>query len=375
MPRYGGVAMLLHWLIAACVLALAGLGLVMVRGGLQLQTKIALYQLHKSLGATVLALMLLRILWRLTHRPPPLPTSMPAWERAAAHTTHAVLYLLLVLVPISGWVMVSGSPIPVPTRLFWTVTVPHLEPFASWPAEIRRAWSPALKQVHLVMAVTLLALIVLHVLAALRHHFVLKDDILRRMLPSRQRSGAIVIAGLATMLAAAPEARAQEAPTWKVDAAKSSIGFEATAAGQKFPGAFKSFTAEIRFDPAAPEKTRITATIKSKSVSTGTSEIDDALSGKEWFDAKQFPDAIFKSERAEKTADGAYRLSGTLTLKGRPQPSSVPFKLTVTDGRARAEGEAVVDRLAFGIGPEGPIEGTVVAREVRMRIIIEAERE
>ena len=376
MASYTGVAKFLHWLIALLVISLAGLGLTMTRGGFGLEAKLKLYQVHKSLGLTVLALMVVRILWRLRHAPPALPDTITPFERLAARWTHVLLYALLLVIPVSGWLLVSGSVIAVPTRYFWLFAVPHFEPLASLSLEARRGWAPLLKEVHFVMALILLALVGLHAAAALRHHFALKDDVLTRMLPARRRRhdvvAALIAAGLIMLLA--PDATAQEAPAWKVDAAKSSLAFEVDAGGQRFPGAFAAFTIDVRFDPAAPEKTRIKAVIKTASLKTGTDEIDSAIAGKDWLDAKQFPDAVFVADSAERTGEGSYRLKGTLTIKGRSKPVDVAFKLGLTGARGRIDGEATVNRLDFAIGPEGAIEGTVIAREVKLKLVIEADR-
>jgi cytochrome b561 len=171
--RYGAVAQALHWLIAALVLVMFGLGWTMADLPLGEQ-KLELYQLHKSLGATIFALVVLRLAWRLTHAPPPLPARLPAWERSAAVAAHALFYVLLLVQPLIGLLQSNAANFPV---VAWGV-VPL-------PALIGsdEALGETLVEVHEVVARVLLVLILVHVGAALRHHFVLKDDVLRRMLP------------------------------------------------------------------------------------------------------------------------------------------------------------------------------------------------
>ncbi|MBP2497511.1 cytochrome b561 [Methylobacterium sp. PvP062] len=183
--RYSAVAILLHWASALGVLVLIGLGLTMTHAGLAPLRQFQLYQWHKSVGITVLALTALRVLWRLTHRPPPHPAGMPARERRAAAAAHHLLYLLLVGLPLTGWAVVSLSPFNIPTVLYGIVPWPHL-PLAGLAPD--PAAEGVLKRVHALGAWFLAALLAIHVAAALRHHLLLRDDVLRRMLPGRSTS-------------------------------------------------------------------------------------------------------------------------------------------------------------------------------------------
>jgi cytochrome b561 len=172
--RYGAVAQTLHWLIAALVVVMFGLGWYM--GDLPLgPRKLELYQLHKSIGLTIFALAVLRLCWRLTHPAPPLPAHMAPWERAAARTSHALLYAMLLIQPMIGFLQSNAANFPV---VVWDVLpLPALiapdEPLAD-----------RLVDVHEWGARIILFLVLLHIAAALRHHFWLKDDVLRRMLPT-----------------------------------------------------------------------------------------------------------------------------------------------------------------------------------------------
>ncbi|AWV15690.1 MULTISPECIES: cytochrome b [Methylobacterium] len=189
--RYSAVAILLHWASALAVLVLIGLGLTMTHAALAPLRQFQLYQWHKSVGVTVLALTVLRLLWRLTHRPPPHPVGMPARERRAAAAAHHLLYLLLVGLPLTGWAVVSLSPFNIPTVLYGLVPWPHLPLAAHVPDPA--AAEGLLKQVHALGAWFLAALLAVHVAAALRHHFLLRDDVLRRMLPGRRPSTAPIV--------------------------------------------------------------------------------------------------------------------------------------------------------------------------------------
>ena len=171
--RYLSVAQGFHWITAAFVLATIGIALYMT--GLPLSPeKIKVYNLHKSIGVSILSLTLLRLLWRLACPAPALPAEMPSWERAAARVSHVSIYAILLTQPVVGIVHSWSASFPV--VVFGLFTLPGL----TGP-------DPDLKErletLHSTLGWTFIALICLHVLAALRHHFVVKDAILRRMLP------------------------------------------------------------------------------------------------------------------------------------------------------------------------------------------------
>lgn len=171
--RYGVVAQVLHWVIAILVFAMFGLGYYMEDLPLS-QEKLELYNTHKSLGITIFSLALIRLVWRLFNAAPPLPEHMAPWERAAAHMSHALLYGLILIQPLIGFLQSNAANFPV---VVWDVL--------PLPAIIGtdEALGETLAGVHGVVANVLAVLILVHIAAALRHHFILKDNVLRRMLP------------------------------------------------------------------------------------------------------------------------------------------------------------------------------------------------
>jgi len=176
---YGLIAILFHWMMALLIIGLFVFGKYMTGLDPMAPDTFALYQLHKSLGFLVLALVLARLAWRLANPSPALPETMPGFERLAAHLGHAGLYALMLAIPLSGWLMVSASPWGIPTVVFDMLPVPHLpvpEALGS-KAEAENT----LKGLHELLANGLLFLVVLHVAAALKHHFLNRDDVLRRM--------------------------------------------------------------------------------------------------------------------------------------------------------------------------------------------------
>jgi len=177
-PRsYHRVTILLHWLIALGIFCLIPLGAYMHELPLS-PTKFQLYLIHKSLGISVLALVMVRLWWRFTHRPPALPASMTALEQKLAHAMQHALYLFMITSPLTGWLMSSAFGKPV--ILFDAIPLPDLVA----PSE---ALGDTFKLLHMISNISLSTLISLHVLAALKHHFKDKDEVLVRMLPILSR--------------------------------------------------------------------------------------------------------------------------------------------------------------------------------------------
>ncbi len=179
--RFSSVAILLHWTIAALIVANVLIGLY--AGGLKGLAQFAMLQWHKSFGITVLVLSLARLGWRLGNAPPPLPASMPTWEKAAAHATHWGFYLVMVGLPVTGWIMVSASPLGIPTLLYKVIPWPHIGLVHALPMTQPKPLEALMVEVHETLAWGSIALLILHVGAALKHHFRNGDDVLWRMAP------------------------------------------------------------------------------------------------------------------------------------------------------------------------------------------------
>ncbi|WP_397576236.1 cytochrome b [Sphingorhabdus sp.] len=175
--RYSRVAILLHWLIAALMLFAIPLGLYSAENEGPLADQLT--NIHKLVGIAILALTLVRIGWRLTHKPAPLSATIAPALRLAARTTHLVFYLLLLALPLSGWWMTSAFPKRHPFGVSGVFEVPFL------PVEMSMASAGAAHEVHEVLGWLTIGLIFLHVAAALKHHFYDRDDILAWMLGAK----------------------------------------------------------------------------------------------------------------------------------------------------------------------------------------------
>lgn len=180
MQRYGTVAIALHWLIALLVLAQIYLGWWMIEiPKYPVGVRAAWFNLHKSIGLTIAALIVLRLAWRLRHPPPALPASLPAWQARAAGINHFLLYAVLLLQPLVGYLGSSFSGYPI---RYFGLTLPN------W------GWdSPALKailsEIHFGLAWLVSALVLVHVAAAIAH-LVKRDGVFQRMLPSARAAAA-----------------------------------------------------------------------------------------------------------------------------------------------------------------------------------------
>jgi len=172
-PRsvYTRTAVALHWFVAVLITAGFTLGATMTDLHMS-PRKLKLYSYHKWIGITVLGLVLIRLLWRLTHPAPP-DEPMPRWQRVAAHVTHWLLYALMIATPMVGWLYTSAAGYPVVYLKLWQL--PDL-------VSKNKQLADVLVQVHGVLAWTLLWVVLLHAAAAFKHHFFDRDATLRRML-------------------------------------------------------------------------------------------------------------------------------------------------------------------------------------------------
>ena len=173
--RYHSISVLLHWLLGIAIVAVFAVGLYMADLPFSPQ-RLKLYNWHKWAGVVILGLSLVRLFWRLTHRPPELPSSiqnaMPAWQRTAHHATHHGLYLLFFAVPLLGWAYSSAAGFPI--VLFGVMPLPDFVPVSPDLAE-------ALKPLHKLSAFAMAALVLLHVAGALKHALIDRDGLLSRM--------------------------------------------------------------------------------------------------------------------------------------------------------------------------------------------------
>lgn len=374
--RYSSVAIALHWLLALAMVCQLVLGFVMPND----ESGFAAYQLHKSIGIAILLLTLVRLAWRIVRRPPP-PLER-GFGAVLASAVHWGFYAVLILGPLTGWLLVSTAPVKVPTVLFGSVPWPHLPA----PASINEAS----EEVHELLAFIAIGLLALHVAGALRHHLILRDGLLGRMAPGGSAGlaalltcGIALAGGVTAMLAAGPDrpapARrpmvaeavplpvAKEAvepeaepsvepsdepsapPVWTISPG-GRLGFSVANGGEQLSGSFARWSGAIAFDPERPETADIRIDIDLASASLGDATMDSTLAGAEFFAVGAHPRATWRSTSVRRTGPNRYSAQGILSLKGVSRPQSFTFTLSGGGLRRSVSGSATIDREAFGVG-------------------------
>jgi cytochrome b561 len=379
--RYTVVAIALHWLIAAGIIGMIALGWIM--DDVPDQQAYGLIQIHKSFGITILLLSVARVVWRLMNPPPPEPP-MPGWQRGLALFVHVGLYVLIIAMPLTGWIMASASS-DAPTRWFGLFDA-RMPVIPGLPSETRKGLEDGFEFAHSNLQWVIIAMLVLHVAGALKHQFVDKDHLLARMAPGLfgRTAGppdnghgliwavgapllvAAIVLGATVAPAAAPPAttvatadgpapvdRSSPAPFWTVDLAQSSIVFKSAYMGRPFEGRFEKWDATIQFDPANPRDARIRVVIPTISAKTGEPYFDDSISQGDWFNSAKFPEAVFEvNEGVFKDSETEFEATGVLTVKDIRYPVRLPFTLEINGANAKMHGETTLQRLDIDIGKD-----------------------
>ena len=175
---YTSTAKTLHWLMSLIIFGLLLLGFYMSDLPLSPE-KLQFYSWHKWAGVTIFLLAIIRLGWRITHKPPKMPAEMPLLQRRAAHLFHVALYVLMFMIPLSGWLMSSAKGYQ--TVWFGVLPIPDLLPKDKVVGDV-------LQELHEILNTVLIGILAIHILAALKHHFFDKDDVLKQMLPLKQTS-------------------------------------------------------------------------------------------------------------------------------------------------------------------------------------------
>lgn len=379
---YGPVARALHWTTAALILILLPLGFIAESASHavnapgaapspeDLDRVVWLFSLHKTLGVLTLGTAVLRILWALMRkRPAPLHPERRL-ETFAAEAIHFALYGALIAVPLSGWVHHAATSGFAP---IWGIG--QTLPFVPQSATVARAAS----MLHELSVWLLIGTLALHVAGALKHALIDRDATLARMTrgavprnlsatPHRAAPAtalaALVLWALIPTLAAFDGAFAlqtkapalqQAQSEWQVT--QGTLAIAITQMGKRVEGRFSDWTADIRFDPDAPadQKGEVTVTISIPSLELGS--VADQAMGPDYFDAQTFATARFSGPIRE--TEQGYVADGTLSIKDRAIPLSLPFSLKLEGDTATASGMAQTDRRDFAIGSGVTEPGTL----------------
>ncbi len=408
--RYATIAIILHWLIALAIVVQVGLAW---RMGSKTPEGFALNQLHKSIGVTILMLSVIRLGWRLTNPLPPEPPGLARWERVLSQVVQWGFYVIMIGLPLTGWLMVSTSRIAIPTLLFWTVpwpAIPGAEALAPASREIAHTIG---EKAHGLLALGGYGLFVLHVAGALKHQvFEPNTPILSRMAPGavsgRWWDLRLILIAIALVGAAAfgefvhpPHPAQGPSPVAQVPAASflpqttatqtavqtaaqskaplawtvapgSSLNFQTVWSGEAVQGRFEIWKADILFGPDALDRSKVTVVIDMTSAKTGDDQRDASLPSADWFDAATHPKAVFTATKFEKAGAERYLARGTLDLRGVKKPVSLPFKLNIVGDKAQMIGEVDLDRTLFGVGQGAFAATDQVSGKVVVRIQLNA---
>ncbi|MEL6206554.1 MAG: cytochrome b/b6 domain-containing protein [Pseudomonadota bacterium] len=378
---FGSLAKLFHWMIAVLVIALIPLGIV--ANGLPAETseeiaqKATLFSIHKTFGVLVFLLALARIVWAIIQpRPVHLHPHRTA-ETLAASIAHWLLYGALVLVPLSGWLHHSATEGFAP--IWWPFG--QSLPFVPKDAELAELFAG----LHIVFERVLAITVLLHIAGALKHHFIDRDDTLRRMLPGMTEAapetdaeppkawiapsaavavfaGAIVLGGVLGVYHKG-EAIAAQAPLeevvsdWTVETGEITITIRQL--GSDVTGSFADWTAAIAFSetPVDGSHGTVEVTIAIPSLTLGS--VTGQAMGADFFDAENHPTATFTADLLSGEAEGQYRAVGSLDIRGASVPQDIPFELTLEGDTATATLSTNVDRRDFSIGMGQSDEGSL----------------
>jgi cytochrome b561 len=385
--RYTSVAIALHWAMALLILFMIWLGWNMDDNEVR-------YQLHKSVGITLLFLTVVRIAWRLLNPPPPEPSTLKPLEQKLSHAVHIAFYALMVIIPLAGWLLVSISPFQISTVLFGAVDWPHL-PFTSGLRQGNELLHGIVENVHSKGAWVIIVLLGLHVAGAVKHEFGGEEGVIKRMIPglfgktsppSPPARGAIIAFGsslvLFALIAAFPligsagagpgpmqsGVAAEPAGNWSVDYAASDISFSGVYDGKPFGGIFENWSAEVSFYPEDLAASSVSVSVETGSVTTGTKLYDSTLREAEWFNTGTFPEAQVELSNFEQTGEDTYTATATMTLKGKETSVPLDFQLTINGDQATLNGKAVFSRKALDLGQVSDASGSWVSDEITVTV-------
>lgn len=396
--RYTSVAITLHWLIAVAIVG-------MILGGWYMGDlpdgapgQYFLYQMHKSIGITILLLTVARIIWRVMNRPPALPEEMNGLEKTASHLVHIGFYGLMIALPLTGWLYSSVSvKLDVPTVLYGIISWPDVPFVEGLKTE---AASGTVNFIHSKLAWVVLALLALHVAGAIKHEFSAEEGVLKRMIPglfgkaekpAAPGRGAmtafgsalavlIIVAGASPVLSVLSgsgqtvSVDAAFEPNWTVNPDASSIQFSGTHDGNIYSGTFPNWDAAIQFDPDKPGISDVRVTISTTSAEANQKLYTDSLPSPEWLNTAAFPTASVEILNIAAAGDNRYTSTARLTLKGLTVDADFPFSLEIQGDVANMTGQAVFQRNALDLGQSSDPNADWVAEDVTVDVVVEASR-
>lgn len=396
--RYTIVAIVLHWVMALAIIA-------MILGGWYMGDlpdgapgQYFLYQMHKSVGITILLLTVARILWRVMNPPPALPDDMKGVEKTASRAVHIGFYGLMLLLPLTGWLYSSVSQkMDVPTVLYGVLSWPDV-PFVSGLQN--EAGANAVNFVHSKLAWVALALLALHVAGAIKHELSAEEGVLKRMIPglfgqtrppALPGNGAVAAFGSAigilVLVTATPmlvnamsgnntpiEGQSGIAANWQVDDDQSEIRFGGVHDGTNYTGTFGNWDAAINFEPATPQTAQVSVTVATTSARASDKVYTDSLPATEWLNTGAFPTAQVDIINIQRAENRGYTSTARLTLKGITVEVPFQFSLDIDGNTASMTGQATLMRTSLDLGQESDPSADWVGEDVTVDVKVVATR-
>ena len=384
----------------------------------------AIFQLHKSVGISVLLLTLIRIWIRVT-RPRPAPASDGGWAKMLSSVVHVGFYIIMIGLPLTGWIIVSTSDIRVPTMVFGVLPWPDL-PLDGVPRWVGLRTVDA----HELLSNAALGLVALHVAGVIRHQFLLRDNIVGRMAPiARHHTGVLLL--VVVLLVASfllgrfgpprspqtvaavsrptvNDVQTSRPPTPSPEIAKSddgaepaqpasaeaikendangpvdewtvlpggTIGFSTVVNGETVQGRFGRWDADITFDPARPSLASIEAKIDLTTATTSDGQRDAMLLEEDFFATSLHPSARFKSRDAAALGNDRFSARGVLTIKGIARPTTISFSLKIVGDTAQVVGSTTIARNDFLVGVGQWAGEDAIANKVNVTLNFAARRQ
>jgi cytochrome b561/polyisoprenoid-binding protein YceI len=390
--RYGAISKTFHWVIAFIILGLipVGFGMGLIPNS---PLKFEVYAMHKSFGLLVFFLALARLTWRFFSPAPDRLETHKGWEHALASAAHVWLYICMIGMPLSGWLMSSANEFPVP---FFGTQLPHI-------IEKNEEWAPLFRQSHTILGYSLFVILALHMAGALKHHILDRDETLQRM---SWRKAGIGLAALLVLLAgtsyalsvtgivkSAMEERAEKIEeskaeddarsndssnarpdAWQIVADKSKVSFKTALYGAQFTTEITDISGDIVFDPENLEKSDVRVRVGTQGLKSGDDNRDANMMGPEWLDSENYPDIWFVSEKFEKGDGDKYVAIGTLSVKGKAMPLIMPFNLSIKGAAAHMTSEVSLNRLDYQIGTGNWSDEQTVGHNVIVQIDLSAKQ-
>ena len=393
--QYNFVAKLLHWLVAGLIVAqyiLIELS-EWAKDSDNVVERLALLANHKSIGMTILALAVIRLVWRLFNKPPALPSSMPKWQHLVSHLAHWLIYLLIFCLPLSGWLMSSANAYSV--SWFNVFVFPDL-------ITANASYADLFHFIHEIMTEVLFVIVVIHIVAALKHHFIDKDGVLGRM--ASPFGWGLLFVTLALVIALfgrlgdsggdksvdragsssteyqtevssslnPAEAPASSLPVWEIDYSASYIKFTADQAGAPFDGVWEQWQAVMQFDAQQLGNSAFNVTIDTTQVNSQDQERDGYIVGEDFFDTAVFKTATFTATEFESQSDTEFTSNALLSIKGLSKAVLFTFSVNYQGDSVELIGRAKLDRLAWNVGTGDWTDTSWVGQDVMVNVKVVA---